>query len=274
MNNPINLDLKFEGQLASLVAILTQRGIKLDAVTKWETLTQALPTHTLPRPAAVENILDKTPEELADEARILAADTAHNSLTSMPQELQRIREQLDAALMGEIRANANQILTQLRPAFDQAADALRAARELGVNPTDTIETLFEADKPVRMAWLNAQTHAKSLDGILLVRQELSVTAGVPPVPLRDGRPIGSINDIRHDVGSGVDWSVTITDPGDAGRLAPYNPKAPWQRWLQLAPKLKLVDVETIPSGNDILYRANPDLLAKVTAEAQRRAHAA
>lgn len=268
--NPVNLDLQFQGQLDNLVALLTQHGIKLDAMTKWETLRQALPVHTLPRPSGVESILDKTPEELAEAARALAVDTAVNNLGSMPAELRHIREQLDAALAGEIRANANQILAQLRPAFDQAADALRSARGLGVQPTDTVESLFEADKPVRMAWLSAQTHARTLDSLLLVRQELSITVGVPPVPLKDGSPIESVSDIRVDLGSGVDWSVTITDPADSGRLAPYNPKAPWQRWLQLAPKLKLIDVESVPDGTEALYRADPALLAMVTAEAQRR----
>lgn len=148
----------------------------------------------------------------------------------------RYLQPLNEAMRQTIRDNTSAIIKGLRVPFDKAAGELRNTIALGVKPDDNLQSLFEADKPVRMAWLSAQHHAKSLDQLLSVRQALSFTAKVPPVPDLDTMTV------RHGGDTGTPWGTTITTNGRT--LAPYDSAAPWQRWLSIAEDLYLVD----PSG--------------------------
>lgn len=236
----MDLDLHAaRGTLEDLVGYLESYDVTVPGLEAWNDLR--IETLKRPQPPMPDNLLERTADELDAWARDVAA---YRVATRKPNDyghaLGGIRPALDEALKSKIKENSESILSQLRPDFDQAAAGLKAAVAQGVQPADTIESLFRASIEVRDAWLSTHAHAASLDEIFGIRQLLSAVANVEPViyPGKFGRSERSNWEGGH-ISSGVDWNVTILDPAGGLNLEPYNREAPWQRWIRVAPHLRL-----------------------------------
>ncbi len=190
-------------------------------------------TPKLPTPPPV--LLDASPADLAE---YLTAVTAHAQLTdpkhhgsrSVHWQRNQMRDQLRAEFRAVVRDQADDVVGQLRPAFDAAAGAARHVVGLGVAPTATAEDMLDHDAEQVAAWKQFRAHgARALDALLEVRVQLSKGYGVAPVPDLD---------VPVDL-DGVDWSLCVTRPGAPAALAARDPHAPHVRWLAVADHLHL-----------------------------------
>lgn len=223
-----------QANLAGLVFDLEAYEISFPGLDGWKTLQgELLPD---PAPAPPSDVLGASVEELHGWAHKMAAyNLATKRGNEYAQALGKLWPLADEGLKARIRENAAGIVDQLRPKFDLAADGLRAAVALGVKPNDTVDTLFRESLEVRDAWLLAQGHADTLDEILVVRQLLSIIAEVEPKMEKRHRPMYELGHAP----SRVDWNITVLDPAGGVKLEPYNRDAPWERWLRVAPYLRL-----------------------------------
>jgi hypothetical protein len=232
-----NLELFHNVRLDDLVDRLESYGVDVPGGDQWRDLKTELRVRR--EPARPANLLDRTADELDAWAREVAA---HRLAAARPNHygvaLGDLQPMLDEELKAKIQANGPAIINALRPTFDEAADGIRAAVELGVKPTDTLVSLFTAPETVRRAWLSTHAHAATLDDILSTRQLLSIQAGVPPLAETRGRLASSD---QESVWAQIPWVKTITRPGTNGSLGDYNDVAPWERWIALAPLLYLAD---------------------------------
>lgn len=253
--------------LASLVEALEGYGVTVPHADRWRELRTATVQVEPARPEPPADLLTWTRADLEAHAReqaIFTVTTAPNFHGGPYQQaVGQFREPLNEAMRRVIRDNITAIIEGLRVPFDQAAAGLRKAVELGVKPTDDLRSLFEADKPVRTAWLATHHHARALDELLQVRQALGFAASVPPVP-----DMSTVSARRRE-DSGISWGITITRTGLT--LDPYNRAAPWQRWLKLAHDLYLVDPSELAKF-DWLQLTNPALSHQLQAHANRVSH--
>lgn len=260
----IDLDLNRQATLSDLVARLEDHGVEFPGLARWRELHDLVRTDP-PAPVLPQNLLEQTVKQMSTWAESYALH--YVSTTSQAQRRadpyhyanEQILSQLDPALKARIRENAESIIAALRPAFNEATDALRHARSLGVTATDTIATLFHSADAKRQAWTAAEGHATTLDGIFMTRQMLSTVADVPPTlefEVGQGR---RREVLERGLPSGVDWTVTVVKPEQAHKviLQPENDAAPWERWLRIADNLELVAPKAEdPNDPEVFRRKN------------------
>lgn len=247
----IDLDLNRTAKLKDLVASLEDHGVVVPGIERWRELRElADERHTRNESLSPElpaDLLGQTVEQMRTWAESRAL---HQALRTKPSKLQpsarfnaleAVSNELDPALTAKIRDNTVSIIDQLRPEFDQAADMLRYASDLGVQARDTVATLFHASDEKRNAWTAAKQAAPVLDSIFATRQMLSTVAEVPPtLDFEIGRQARrDVRDMNRP--SGFNWTLTVVKPEVVGTvsLEPMNNDAPWERWLALAPHLQL-----------------------------------
>ena len=258
--------------LPELVTRLKRHGVSLPAIDAWQALVDALPTGRLPQAPEPSGLLNKPVEELVDIAAQIARQRIlkRNDRDDEAGGLAAVRRILDNDLKQALRDQANDVVAVLRRPFDEAANGIRRAKELGVKPNDTMETLFTSEEAVRNAFLAARSHAKILDEIMTTRQLLSTVALVPPVPLsRHGVPITAHNEIPER-GTGVDWGLVVLQRGAPVALDPPEDKRPRARWLKVAEHLALIDPEQYPSDFELIEIVEPGLASRLQHEANRR----
>lgn len=180
------------------------------------------------QPAATKPLLDMTAAEfgqLAYEQAVRRVVTPRNGCGNTSQEL---RDQLTIEYRAVLASSADELVEQLRPAFDEAADAARRVRELGIGPLWTAERVMASGAEAGEAWLKFKNrHAATLDRVLGLRRAVSVELGVAPIHPANSRP------------DRIDWSVVVTRPAARELLA--DPREPSHvTWLKAARSLHLV----------------------------------
>lgn len=262
----MTLDLDMITNPQAFVDRLANHGVSLPAIDKWKALSKEL-GHHLPEPDEPTDVLNRSVEELRDYvSRARFRELAHEK-EGIHRHTQRMHELLVADLRAQLREAASKIIATLRPEFDKSADIMRNAVKLGITPDSTMTSLFEADKPVRTAWLTLPRHAKILDGILTTRQQLSWVAQVPPVVERHGLVLTPQTIGVRDQTSSIDWGITVTRNGS---LRTRDDKAPWSRWLAAADDLELIDPADWGEGFELLEVTNPREAAALRAAANTR----
>lgn len=218
----------------NLFVVLARHGVRVEAHQRAEAIRAALEAAPRP-PAALPSALDATPEQLAQH---LVSITHYAQLTdpknlgprSVDWQRRQLIEQLNAETRQAIRADADNIIGQLRPAFDAAADAARHVIGLGVAAGSTAEDMLDATSEQVACWRTFRDqHARTLDDLFDVRVRLSRIYDIAPVP-----SVGAAVDMDS-----VDWSACVTRPGATSSLAARDPRAPHVRWLAAADQLHL-----------------------------------
>ncbi|WP_374969924.1 hypothetical protein [Terrabacter sp. BE26] len=105
----------------------------------------------------------------------------------------RVGLDLAAAVADAVRANADDLIAQMRPRFNKAADALHRAAQLGIRPGMTADEVIALDNhDATTAWTALRGPVKTLDDISTARIALTDVAGLDPAPNPFGpRPYGA-----------------------------------------------------------------------------------
>lgn len=183
----------------------------------------------MPQPEAPRaSLIGLSDDELVDILRGVGTATVLAEQRYGSAAFSAVNRALAADLADAIAERADDILDQLRPAFDAAAAAMRHAVELGLHGRSTDRDVLQADDiaAVRDAWSALPAAARTLEAIAQARIALSVAAGVPPAAER----------------AGIDTIVNVLDAGDlASRMFHDTPRDwhrdgedGWQRWLRLS----------------------------------------
>lgn len=229
--------------LAEVLTRLEGLGVEVPGVANYRALRATLLDD---RPPGLDNLLDLSPEQLSERVReAVTAETARRTRTD------RHEIQADAALAGEFAASMashfDEILVQLAPVFDPAAEAARWLREAGVTPRSTHQSLFLAPREVRVGWLEfINRHAPRLTTVQGVVNDLAtITNVVPQTGLGLNAPP-------------ADGGVFLVHPYSPGSLDRQRGEADWCRWLSVAPRLQLVPLADL-NQTDRLRAAGTDV---------------
>lgn len=124
-------------------------------------------------------ILDLSPEQAV--LHILDASNRasnHISASRTKADDQLIREVFDV-----FKDDVDRIITELRPAFNKAAAAIRQAIRAGITPGTTADTVLAMNNPeVITAWKALPTHLDVVRNIADIRIDLSEELGIDPQP--------------------------------------------------------------------------------------------
>ncbi|CAI9400434.1 hypothetical protein [Aestuariimicrobium sp. T2.26MG-19.2B] len=188
-------------------------------------------------PPLPDNILSASPARIRRFAtEFLAYHGSSSEGGALHWELQKVLiGAATADLVALIRADADQVIDQLRPAFDEAAGKAREVIGLGVPPEATAETFLDLPVEARDAWKEFRDkHGATLDRVLQIRELLSTALDLPPAVI-DG--YGNVDT------PAINWGVTVTDPPRALPKATHG--AGHVRWLQVANDLHLNRVDEV-----------------------------
>lgn len=245
--------------VGKLVDDIEALGVDVPDAAHWRELTAATQAPPCPPPTPG---LDATAEQVRAYIRESAA---HQSTDTVPAR-QRAAKALDKAMLASIRDHADQIITALKPEFEQAVQAIRSARDLGIAGDDDQRTMRRASAEVRGAFEALPVVAAHLDAILSVRQRISLWAGAEPTIDRMAPEIA--NGYRQGIyPSSLDWSVCITKPGSRAQLSKRDPGQPWLRWLDIVDHLELRTASEL-GPEDLLIAAGHDVASLQVAAAQ------
>lgn len=168
-----------------LVKTLQELGVDLPAeVTATASQIMRLPS-LRPRPEQPAQLLGHSDEQLS---RMITQLGMEFALTDGggpgDRATDTMRIWLSGALTEAVRDVAEDVLTQLRPAFTAAAKKVHAAAKLGINPGTKDRDILKADNiaAVRDAWTSVPPSTRTLDAIAAARIDLSVVTGLPPAP--------------------------------------------------------------------------------------------
>lgn len=217
-------------EMATLMMQLAELEVPLpdDLVRAGEQLLR-IPT-LRPQPSLPAKVIGLTDDEMRVALRDLGIGLAlaGEAVTSGSLAEARLGEALAGELAAELRPRADEIIEHLRPRFDQAAQAMHAATELGLHPRISNADILRSDDVVRMrdAFAEVLKLAGELDHIALARIQLSTAAGVPP-----DRPARSMFDSGQPP-SVLDVAGTMFR--DDGQLWFVDREDGWQRWLRLS----------------------------------------
>ena len=246
--------------VGKLIDDLEALGVDVPDAAHWRDLVAATQAPPCPPPTPG---LDATAEEVG---AYIKASAAHQSTDTVPAR-QRAAKALDRAMLTSICDHADDIITALKPAFEQAVQAIQVARDLGITADDDARTMLRASAEIRGAFEALPVVAAHLDAILSARQKLSLWAGVEPN--LDGMAPEIANGYRQgSFPSSVDWSVCITKPGSRAQLSKRDPGRPWLRWLDIADHLELRTVSEL-GPEDLLIAAGHDVASLQLAAVQQ-----
>jgi hypothetical protein len=163
------------------------------------------------------------------------------------QAADMIARQLAAVLA----AHADDLIDQMRPAFDQAASHVTAARKLNVTEHTTASDLLDMPPKAVTAWRTATSHVATLAAIAHARIAMSRTLGLTP----------------EDDGTGSTYAVCFS----TARRGWSNPDSP-ATWLRLADSglvlQHVADTEALTHRHPV-FLAAPDDVEETTETAAR-----
>lgn len=222
--------------LSSLLGALDRAGvINIPGRADYERLGALI--HAIPAPARPASWFALDNDTAADMLREHAYfSTANHGIVLDSTRFQYTNE-LTREFAVVIAEHADELIDQLRPRFDQAADKARALAKMGVRPDDTYQTLFDKPDKVRTAWTDFRAHwAGPLDVILAARQLLSKHTPTPPQIT--GHEL-AINPPE------IDWAIVATHPYQPGALHMEDRAPSYQRWIRAAEHLHLTTIEEL-----------------------------
>lgn len=142
---------------------------------------------------------------------------------------------LEARLADSLAELGDEIIDQLRPAFDEAAAAVHRGTKLGIHPGTTDRDVVKSDNLVELtdAWTALPGLVRTLDAIAEARIQLSEATGLAPA-------------LEHS------WSRVVSHRDAAGAM--FREDAPtwdvdfehtWHRWVRLCASgtVRLLSVE-------------------------------
>ena len=246
--------------VGKLVDGLEALGVDVPGAAHWRDLVAATQAPAAP-PSAPG--LDSTPEQVATYIRESAALASTDTVPAR----QRAAKALDRAMLTSIRDHADDIITALKPAFEQSVQAIQVARDLGITADDDQRTMRRASAEVRGAFEALPVVAAHLDKILSIRQRLSLWAGAEPTI--DRMVPKTVSAYRQGIGpSSIDWTVVVTKPDSRVQLSKRDPGRPWLRWLDIADYLELRTVSEL-EPEDLLIAAGHDVASLQVAAVQQ-----
>lgn len=207
-----------------------------------------------PRPPMPSRWLGLSSEGAADMLR----EQQYFDGTSRHRDTVILHREVNKEMAELLAQHGDQLVLQMRPMFDEAADKARELASLGVRSDDTAETLFDRAEAVREPWQEfRRTWAPQLGTVLEARKLLSIHTPYPPAI--DGRHVENgqyFTDTPHR--EPIDWGVVVTNPAHAMPEGRPN----WRWWLAVAndlhltthrdgaPQLTKLITETIPWEDD------------------------
>ena len=247
--------------VGKLIDDLEALNVDVPDAARWRDLAAA--TQAPPGPQSTPD-LESSVEEVLGYIRESAALASTDTVPAR----QRAAKALDRAMLASIRDHADDIITALKPAFEQAVQAIQVARDLGITADDDERTMLRASAEIRAAFEALPVVAAHLDAILSARQKLSLWAGVEPN--LDGMAPEIANGYRQGIyPSSIDWTVVVTTPGSGiVQLSKRDPGRPWLRWLDIADYLELPTVSEL-GPEDLLVAYGHDLASLQVAAVQR-----
>jgi hypothetical protein len=161
-------------------------------------------------------------------------------------EADRAADEIEAAFWQSVRPHADDLIAQLRPAYEAAAAEARFLADNGITEQDDEKTLFHAPVEVRDAWIRFTTKTwATLDDLLATVTAVYMLLGLRPYwePSETQWPLQSKRDTWTRTlgvmftrpGAGGEIPIEGNTPGMSGRPSPR----PWERWLKLASILDL-----------------------------------
>ncbi|MDE0778206.1 MAG: hypothetical protein OSB43_18145 [Nocardioides sp.] len=178
--------------------------------------------HLAPRTVLPSTLIGLDDDAVVAVVRDLAVATAMKTLSS--GVVNDVAGVLAADIADGIRDQADEILDQLRPRFDNEAAKAHAAAELGLQPSTTAMDILRSDnvEALRDAWAALPSAARTLDALAEARMKLSTAAGAAPTTTRSSlNAIAPVRDVANYAfhASARPWTVKGEDA--------------WQRWLRL-----------------------------------------
>ncbi|MGA4670050.1 hypothetical protein ACPCG0_09680 [Propionibacteriaceae bacterium Y1923] len=249
--------------LHTLAATLKGYGITLPLADELEATSAKLNRLRDLEPDPIDPVT-ATPDELARHiTQAATARAATGQVHNVVVELERVAYE---DLRERIAARADEVLDQMRPHFDTAAQAARDVIALGVPADATAETFLELGTDQRDAWKTFKaTHTKTLDKALRVRQMLSGALQLPPMAME-----GPWRDVKLNA---VDWGVAVTNPPTPFPATQPRDGHTHERWLAYADKLHLNAINEV-DHLDYLTAAGDTYVAEAKQVARARILAA
>lgn len=173
-------------QVAALLAELTSLGVTLpDGVADAATVLEDAANGTLARQAAdplpFDVLLHLNRAELLEEVRARAVRA--KVVDDLAEAAWSVGAQIATATAALLRDKADDVLAQLRPPFERAADAVHHATTLGLHPGMTADDVIAlANHDATTAWSALTGPVKVLEEIAAVRIAMTDVLDVAPAP--------------------------------------------------------------------------------------------
>lgn len=225
------------GELMQLVDNLDRHG-----VTYPPRVGQAISMHRLLAGPGLRQQPDGDPftlteSELTDHVRQRAL------ISALSDQIAGHADQVDGTVIADaartLSGHAEQILDQLRPAFDTAAGHVHQAVKAGIRPGLRAEQAIDLGEPAIKAWRDLPAQVAVIEPIAGIRTAMTRLLGIPPRPHWD---------------TDTDWSLCFTDTAQ-----PYDiHNEPSQdRWLRLS-TTGPVRLLTLDQTQRLTDQATPD----------------
>ncbi len=231
----------------ALAERLAQHGVRtLPGAKAYAALIRAdLASRAMSAPRPPRPLLDCTADELIDLARAAAIVGTDATRNVIGLAMTDILASLAGEFLDSLRASADDIIRELRPAFDAAADQGRKVAGYGIDPNATPEQMLDRPAEQVAAWkrfrdVDVHTLEAIADTRRLMSEILGIAPTVSPLPATPGREHSDRNPghVNHAVAILKPWGGQTLEAhdGDTGGHV---------KWLRLAPYLHLCTLDEI-----------------------------
>lgn len=177
------MSLYFEPTMPVLRPLLAQ--LQSVAVTLPDGVEQAAAMHevvTHPDAYKVKSLgpalLTASREEIAE--HVLRRAAGRGLENDIGNARAQVGDELAAAIAQLLRENADQIIDQMRPAFDAAAAKVTAAHTAGIRPPHGPQDVIDLGPKAVAAWQQLGSAVARLDAIAAARLTLATVLNLPP----------------------------------------------------------------------------------------------
>lgn len=169
-----------------------------------------------------------------DELRGVFRDAVVTATARNTDAGRHLLQALAVAIADAIRDQADAILEQLRPDFDDAAAVMHEAASLGLRPGTAETEILKADNVVELrdAWAQVPAAARTLEQIAQLRMALSTTAGAPPAASEFPGQVRNSADAMVPRPVVAEWAARMFRIDGQGWQV--DGEEAWQRWLRLS----------------------------------------
>lgn len=257
----------------ALAERLAQHGVRtLPGMKAYAALVRAdIPAQALSRPRPPRPLLDCTPAELVDLARVAAIVGTTQTQNAIAEAAIGITDRLAREFLDSLRAAADDIIRELRTQFDTAAALAREVIGYGIDPNATPEQMLSRPAEQIEAWRRFRdTEVHVLEAIFDTRRLMSEVIGIEPTL----SPLPAMPGAEHsDRNRGaVNYAVALLkpwggqaiegEPGDTGRHV---------KWLRHAASLHLSTLDELDPLDVIRASGVSTTLLELQAQARHDA---